>query len=281
MFNKHNFLLLKYRKLDILEIEFSNNLKNISKEIIFKLLNSINYDIKMISIVINIKNLDIELLNFTINTLKQMKKSISLTVKGKIKNDKLYNLKNNISQFRFILNDEVENYIDYLYNNFKTKSNDIVFIYEVSKIDIFINRIKPLIKKRNYIFNISIKNSISISDYWKLANELSSLKSKFPLNVLYDVSCAAIKYKNLQGICPGFLCLLCIDVDGYGKFCYKEKANYKYNINKYNLDYIFNNIYKEYLPQNYCKKFKICFGGCPIHRTKSCNKYCGMKGDKI
>lgn len=275
---KDKFLVLKYRKLYMLEIEFNNKIKHISKETIFEIINQIDTETKMVSIVTNSKDTNIELLEQVVTMLKKMNKSISLTIKGIIKNNKLFSIKDKINQFRFVINKVEEEYINKLYENFKTDCNNIIFISEVSNIADFKYKLKSLIKKTPYIFNINIKKNIAIKDYWELAKELSLLKNKFPLQVLYDMPCAAIKYENLQGICPGFICLLCIDVEGYGKFCYKEKTNYKYNIKDYNLNDIFDNLYKDYMPQDFCEKFDICFGGCPIHRTKKCNKYCGMKG---
>ncbi len=262
----------------MLEIEFNNKTKHVSKKTIFEITNKIDAETKMISIVINSKNINVDLLDQVVTILKKMNKSISLTIKGMSKNNNLLSMKDKINQFRFVINKIEEEYINSLYENFKTDCNDIIFINEISNIDDFKYKLKPLIERMPYIFNINIKNNIIVKDYWELANNLSLLKNNFPLKVLYDMPCAAIRYENLQGICPGFICLLCIDVEGYGKLCYKEKTNYKYNIKDYNLNDIFNNLYKDYMPKNFCEKFDMCFGGCPIHRTKNCNKYCGMKG---
>lgn len=275
---KDKFIALKYRKLYMLEIEFNNNHSNMSKEVMNEIISKISDEIKMISIVIDNKNVDIKLLNVLVTKLKRMDKSISLTVKGTIRDEKLFCIKNKINQFRFIINKIESEYINDIYIKFKTDENDIIFINEVSDVGVFKDKLEPLIKRTQYIFNINIKNGLTKKDYWILSKELSVLKSKLPLSILYDMPCAVIKYKNLQGICPGFICLLCIDVDGYGKLCYKQKANYKYNIKDYELNKIFDILYEDYMPLNYCEKFDVCFGGCPIHRTKNCNKYCGMKG---
>ena len=275
---KDKFIALKYRKLYMLEIEFNNNQNNMLKEVMSEIISKISEETKMISIVIYNKNVDIELLDLLVTKLKKMNKSISLTIKGTIKDKKLFNIKDKINQFRFVINKVESEYIKRLYKNFKTDDNDIIFISEVSNVGYFKDKLQPLIEQTKYIFNINIKNNLTKKDYWILAKELSLLKNKLPLSVLYDLPCAAIKYENLQGICPGFICLLCIDVDGYGKLCYKQKTNYKYNIKDYNLNEIFDILYKDYMPLNHCEKFEICFGGCPIHRKKNCNKYCGMKG---
>jgi len=273
--------IIKYRNLYMLEIIFNTMTKHINQNTLSIIIKNLTDTTNMVSIVLYCDNLKVDLLEKFINKLKEKNISISITIVDDLNIEKISKFKDRINQFRFQIKNITKEDIKFIYNTLKTETNDLIFIKNLKDISGF-RGIKDIIKETNFIFNICIDNSIEMIDYWKLAKELSELKEKYPLQVLQDMPCAGIKYKNLKGICPSYICLMCIDMDGFARLCYKSEPNKKYNINDFSLKEIFEKLYLDYIPEVNCKEFKECFGGCPINKNNICNKYCyKLKGGDL
>lgn len=282
---QENNYVIQYRKLTMLEILFNHENNHIDKFYLNKILKNLTNDIKMFSIVIDLNNLNTKLLNFFVRELRKKNISISITITNKnYECKKEINLiLRRVNQLRFIVDENIEiKYIENIYKNLNTEHNNLIFLLYVKNVKLFMNNIKPMIENNDYIFNISVSNNLKSGDYWLLAKIVSSLKKEYPLKILYDLPCAGVFYKNLEGICPGFLCLMCIDYNGFAKLCYKSIENRKYNIKNDTLNNIFDKLYKEYFKENNCESFYKCLRGCPIHKNNLCNKFCyKLKGGEL
>lgn len=268
--------ILKYRKLNMLEILYNNKKEKFDhklENIIFSQLN----DISMISIVINSHNYDKnELINF-INKFKKLKKTVSLTINIADKLTDFCNMKTIVNQFRFKINMENDTYKNVLkiYKQFKTDHNEIIFLLSINNNNL--KKIINLIDSRDFIYNISIDNDLTYDNYWEASRKISYAKEKHPMNIINDLPCSGVKYRNLIGICPAMFCLLCIDYNGNARLCCKAESSYR-SIVDYSLEELFELNIKDNFESHYkCDKIGICFGGCPIFRDNHCNKYCFNK----
>lgn len=268
--------VLKYRKLNMLEILYNNSKERFNHEledIIFSQLDNID----MISIVINSHNFDKDKLINLISRFKKNGKTVSLTINVTSKLTNFYDFKSIVNQFRFKVSIGNNTYKDIskIYKEFKTKYNEIVFMLIINNNNL--KEITSLIDGDDFIYNISIDNNLTYDNYWKASKKISCAKEKHPMNIIYDLPCSGAKYKNLIGICPALFCLLCVDYKGNARLCGKSKSSYR-NIIDYSFEELFELNIKDNFEKYYeCDKIGICFGGCPIFRDGHCNKYCFNK----
>ena len=223
-------------------------------------------------------NEPLKLYDFII-AIKRSKVAISISFYGCKNIVLLDSIKSKVGQIRIKIETANSKFMDLkqLFREFKTSSNNIVFLFEIDDIN-SIKEYVALLKSNDFIYNISYCSGISHNAYWILAEDVSELKKQYPMKVFQEFTCAGIKFDNIKGVCPARTSLMCVDVFGNIKFCYKDKYNHGLSIFDDEMNVLFEQLVKSFRPCTnlLCNDLEYvnCFGGCPLDMKASNNLYC-------
>lgn len=275
---------MKYRRLSILEIVYFNEDIFVDEDVeacFLRRLDASRHEILCVSIVVIGDILEFNRLLCFIKRIKSAGIAISLT----FYNCRNYNfhksLKSEVGQIRISIEDDTDSCIlRELYMQLKTPLNNVIFLFEITRLDRFIP-FAGLLEENQFIYNISYSSSISYDSYWELAKYVSELKKRYPLKIIQEFTCAGVKFNNLKGVCPAKTSLMCIDVNGSIMYCFRDCYNHNLNIFDGGFDELFDKLGKNFAKcsTRRCNEleYEKCYDGCPLNMKCSTNHFCLYK----
>lgn len=273
---------MEYHRLTILEIVYCNNSISINETVMerfLKQLEILHNSLICVSIVVCGDVNEPQRLCDFISAIKRLKVAISISFYGCKDFVLLDSIKTEVGQIRIKIETVNSDVVDLqrLFREYKTSSNNIVFLFEIDDIN-SIKEYVALLKSNDFIYNISYSSGISHNSYWILAKEVSELKKQYPMKVFQEFTCAGIRFDNIKGVCPARISLMCVDASGNIKYCYKDKYNHGLSIFDDEMNVLFEKLVKSFRPCTIllCNDLEYgnCLGGCPLDMKGSNNLYC-------
>lgn len=248
------------------------------EERLLKQMHAYRNELLCVSVVVNGNILDIEKILKFVEIVNDLKIAVSLTCYNWENVEDIKSLKNEVSQIRMNIGDNVVyNKLPELFMQLKTSSNNVVFLFEIAQL----NELEPyigLLDSNELIYNISYNPSISYDSYWTLARYVGELKRKYPLKIFQEFTCAGVTFKNIGGLCPAKTSLMCVDINGNVKYCFKDNFDHGLSIFDDGIDKLFDLLGKGFpnCSVRLCDddNYQICQGGCPLDSLNEINKYC-------
>lgn len=272
---------MKYHRLSILEIVYFNEGVFVNEDVeacFLRQLDAFHNEIMCVSIVVIGDILENDRLWCFIKRIKSAGIAISLTLFN-CRNIIFYkSIKSEVGQIRINIENNMDSCIlRKLFMQLKTPLNNVVFLFEINRLDSF----KPyagLLEENQFIYNISYSSSISHDSYWELAKYVSELKKKYPLKIIQEFTCAGVKFNNIEGVCPAKTSLMCVDINGSIKYCFRDYCNHCLNIFDGEFDELFDKLGKNF-PKcsiHRCNEleYEKCHDGCPLDIKYSTNIFC-------
>jgi hypothetical protein len=173
--------LKSFRYLSLVELVYNDDKSFMKAKVVKRVMDQLNSNIIAVSIVLNKMNFNILYLLLLINSIKKKNISVSLTINcynGSLL--KLSFLRRAVNQFRILI-DEKNDKADFIMSKYakrlKTKKNSLIFLFNIHSEIENIKKYLPLLDENDYIFNISLDNSLSIKEYWDLSKIVNNKKN--------------------------------------------------------------------------------------------------------
>jgi len=199
-----------------------------------------------------------------------------------------------INQFRLcnFLENILEKKDQFLYSFDKLTSNyKVVVIYIIKQSLTHLSNLGMLVEElsnKGYMISIMVipygfvkpEYRLNAGDFFMVASEVDKIISKIGNTVYGDFPVYGIKYKNLEGCCPGNLFMLNMFSDGNISPCKSSKkiiGNIK-NMSLVQAWHKWCDTLENFESRCSCTDFTVCRGGCIANQECNCDVYCEKFG---